>query len=114
MAGGHVNLTATKGQNQSAALALSAKQTGVGLEAGGILDGAGNPLYPGKKVDMYKWKSFYLEADSSHFDDFFARVVDPTWLANNSSAAALRAAKTRRNSVWRVVHRVDFISRPYN
>ena len=68
---------------------------------------------PGK-VDAYRFMTFYLDADAENGDVFFHRVVDPTWLAGTSpAAAALRQARQheRRPKCWRVMHRVTYVSR---
>jgi hypothetical protein len=86
------------------------------MDGAGIL---GEDLTPQEdsdgKVDYYKWKTFYLSADSAHFDDFYDRVVDLEWLetSNSSYATTLRDARSRANNVWRIRHFVTFVSRPY-
>jgi len=58
--------------------------------------------------------SFALEPATAHFDDFFARVVDPEWLTGNSGeASALRQIdRSKPNQAWRVLHRVPTSSAP--
>ncbi|MFJ6658378.1 LamG-like jellyroll fold domain-containing protein [Streptomyces sp. NPDC091377] len=67
------------------------------------------------KVDAYRFMTFYLAQDTAHFDDFFHKVVDPTWLASTAepSAAALRQARqsAHKPPCWRVMHRVTYVSR---
>ena len=66
---------------------------------------------PGK-VLAYRFKTFYMAPDKSAFNTFFNDVVDPKWLNSaEPDAVALRAAKGRPNQVWRVMHRVTFVSR---
>ncbi|MFJ4770856.1 LamG-like jellyroll fold domain-containing protein [Streptomyces uncialis] len=71
-------------------------------------------LVPGK-VDAYRFMTFYLGQDTSHFDDFYRKVIDPTWLAdsNDANATALRQAQqsTTKPPCWRILHRVTYISR---
>ncbi|NES76333.1 MULTISPECIES: LamG domain-containing protein [unclassified Okeania] len=67
---------------------------------------------PGK-VDAYRFKSFYLAPDRDHFNEFFETVIDPNWLLTSDSndAFALRQARASANHVWRVLHRVTYVSR---
>ncbi|MFF2025020.1 LamG-like jellyroll fold domain-containing protein [Streptomyces sp. NPDC058171] len=71
-------------------------------------------LVPGK-VDAYRFMTFYLAQDTTHFDDFYNKVIDPTWLANSNdaNAGALRQARQSdtKPPCWRILHRVTFISR---
>ncbi|MFF3556184.1 LamG-like jellyroll fold domain-containing protein [Streptomyces tsukubensis] len=78
-------------------------------------DAQGNPVLTPGKVDAYRFMTFYLGQDNTHFDDFYNKVVDPTWLANSTDADAdaLRQAKQsdHKPPCWRVLHRVTYISR---
>ncbi|MFJ2788009.1 MULTISPECIES: LamG-like jellyroll fold domain-containing protein [unclassified Streptomyces] len=78
-------------------------------------DVAGKPILVPGKVDAYRFMTFYLGQDNTHFDDFYNKVADPTWLANSNdaNAAALRQARQsdRKPPCWRVLHRVTYISR---
>lgn len=80
-----------------------------------VFDADGKPVNAPGKVDAYRFLSFYLGEDTEHFDTFFHKVVDPTWLANatDPNAAALRQARQtdRKPPCWRVMHRVTFVSR---
>ncbi|MEV7939697.1 LamG-like jellyroll fold domain-containing protein [Kitasatospora sp. NPDC088264] len=80
-----------------------------------VFDQDGQPVKVPGKVDAYRFLSFYLGEDSEHFETFFHKVVDPTWLANGNdpNAAALRQARQsdRKPPCWRVLHRVTFVSR---
>ncbi|MEU3598821.1 LamG domain-containing protein [Streptomyces sp. NPDC006798] len=80
-----------------------------------MYDTAGRPDRVPGKVDAYRFMTFYLGQDTSHFDDFYHKVVDPTWLAtsNEPHATALRQARhsDRKPPCWRVLHRVTYISR---
>ncbi|MEV0734140.1 LamG domain-containing protein, partial [Polymorphospora sp. NPDC050346] len=71
-------------------------------------------LLPGK-VDAYRFVTFYLDATSDNFDDFYREVVDPIWLEQSSdrNAAALRQARQpdKKPPCWRIMHRVTYISR---
>ncbi|MFF3556193.1 LamG-like jellyroll fold domain-containing protein [Streptomyces tsukubensis] len=71
-------------------------------------------IVPGK-VDAYRFMTFYLAQDTTHFDDFYNKVIDPTWLANSNdaNAGALRQARQSdtKPPCWRILHRVTFLSR---
>ncbi|MGW1975678.1 LamG-like jellyroll fold domain-containing protein [Streptomyces sp. NPDC001889] len=75
----------------------------------------GKPVLAPGKVDAYRFMTFYLGEDTSHFDDFYNKVADPVWLANSNeaNAAALRQARQsdHKPPCWRVLHRVTYISR---
>jgi hypothetical protein len=77
-------------------------------------DPYGKTNLPGK-VDAYRFSTFFLDGKESHHDDFFEKVVDPTWLNQSSdpNAAALRPLKARstKSRPWRIMHRVTFVSR---
>jgi hypothetical protein len=65
-------------------------------------------------VDAYRWMSFYLEAEEENSRVLFNRVIDPEWLRQSTdpNAVALRSAKAKpTNKVWRIMHRVTFVSR---
>ncbi len=85
-----------------------------GVERKGVTDADDHPVQPGEKVDRYRFMSFYLEGDTSHFNDFFSHVVDPEWLlSNDEEARALRqVAGGNPNKTWRVLHRVTYVERP--
>ncbi|MER6913331.1 LamG domain-containing protein [Streptomyces sp. NPDC000594] len=78
-------------------------------------DTTGKPLLAPGKVDAYRFMTFYLGQDNTHFDDFYNKVADPTWLAgsNDAAAAALRQARQSdaKPPCWRILHRVTYISR---
>ncbi|WP_293165157.1 hypothetical protein [Okeania sp. SIO2C9] len=108
-----INLTQTmsKTENRSKGLELSVDLSGV--ESKGITDYKDYPIQPGEKVDRYRFMSFFLEATTKNFNDFFDYVVDPEWLASNDEEArALRQAKGKANKTWRVLHRVTYVERP--
>ncbi len=67
---------------------------------------------PGK-VDAYRYQSFYLMPSDNNFTTFYSTVVDPFWLETSAhpNAAALRQAQASDNGVWRVLHRVNYVSR---
>jgi len=80
-----------------------------------IFDSKGSPVTVPGKVDAYRFLSFYLEPDRSHFQDFYRKVVDPIWIEQSDSpnASALRQARqdSKEPPCWRVLHRVTFVSR---
>ncbi|ARF53258.1 hypothetical protein B1H19_02945 [Streptomyces gilvosporeus] len=80
-----------------------------------VFDADGKPVNAPDKVDAYRFLSFHLGEDTEHFDTFFHKVVDPSWLENGTdpNAAALRQARQsdRKPPCWRVMHRVTFVSR---
>lgn len=109
-----VNLTQTlnKTQSRSQGFALNVDLSGV--ESRNITNHDDYPLFPGQKVDRYRFMSFYLEGNTQHFQDFFNYVVDPEWLASNDEEArALRQIDvSKANKTWRVLHRVTYVERP--
>jgi hypothetical protein len=106
------SLTLGKSQSSEEALTLAVDLSGV--ESRGVTDYADRPLLPGDKVDRYRFKTFYLEGDSQHFEEFFDKVVDPEWLAgNDEEARALREVQAAQpGKPWRVLHRVTYVERP--
>ncbi|GLF92948.1 LamG domain-containing protein [Streptomyces yaizuensis] len=76
---------------------------------------AGAPVLVAGKVDAYRFMTFYLGQDTSHFNDFYNKVADPIWLetSNDPNASALREARhsDRTPPCWRILHRVTFVSR---
>jgi hypothetical protein len=119
--GGHIDASVSKSRNEGRSFGLVVELPGVEsfLERYVITDPArptlgvfsGEPA-PGKVV-QYRFKTFYLAPDKDAFDRFFRTVVDPDWLASSTTreAAALREARSQRNEVWRVLHRVTFVDR---
>ncbi|MEJ2746923.1 MAG: SH3 domain-containing protein [Anaerolineae bacterium] len=124
LTGNFVNVTSVKSKEESAAFGLNIKVTGEGFLNKWEGDGEKRDgrytadLCPGK-VDGYRFMSFYLAPDNTNFETFFKGrqpVVDPDWLAGSSgslhpNARALQAAMSRPNKVWRVLHRVTYVSR---
>jgi len=78
-------------------------------------DTPGSDLPIPGKVDAYRFMTFYLAPVKKNFDDFFDTVVDRAWLETSSdtSAVALREARAASvgKAVWRILHRVTFVSR---
>ncbi len=130
MFGGHLNLSVTKTQDSTTSFGLAINLNGVEQDIyrrdNGQLVLDNDPLNPEPKkqegkVDAYRFMTFYLQPNVSHFDEFVQRVVDDRWLAQSSdpNAIALRnavqsqaAKKEQDKSVpWRVLHRVTYCSR---
>ncbi|MFJ8746190.1 hypothetical protein ACIRL2_43390 [Embleya sp. NPDC127516] len=80
-----------------------------------LVSAAGKPVLVPRKVDAYRFLTFYPGENSANFDDFYHKVVDPLWLANSDApdATALRQARqsTAKPPCWRILHRVTFLSR---
>lgn len=107
------NLTETLTNTTSTTRALELNVS-VDCERRDITDNRDRPVYPGEKVDRYRFMSFALEPATDHFADFFARVVDPEWLrSDDEEARVLRQIdQGRPNKTWRVLHRVTYVERP--
>ncbi|MEM7031888.1 MAG: LamG-like jellyroll fold domain-containing protein, partial [Chloroflexota bacterium] len=112
--GGHINTTVMKTKQDGANFGLD-----ISLNCEAFLKKyTNNPdrYYepddqPGK-VDAYRFKTFYLVPEKDHFRTFWNRVVSRKWLeSDNPNARALRAAQGNLNQVWRVLHRVTYVSR---
>ncbi len=122
--GTHINTTMTQAWQESAAFGLSIDLEGEGFINRWVGDpGRSSGYYlpefcPGK-VDAYRFMSFYLAPEVSNFNDFFSKVVDQNWLYERGpysgqylpNARALRQAASNLNQVWRVLHRVTYVSR---
>jgi hypothetical protein len=122
--GGHLDVTASQSKEESAAFGMTVDVQGEGFlnKWAGDPDGKGGSYSaepcPGK-VDAYRFMTFYLAPKPENFDKFFDEVVDPEWLEGqgeyagkyNPNARALREARYRPNELWRVMHRVTYVSR---
>ncbi len=122
--GGHVDVTVMKSKEEAAAFGMTVDVPGEGF----LNKWEGDPEgqegsytaepCPGK-VDAYRFMTFYLAPKPGNFDKFFDEVVDPEWLNGlgkyageyNPNARALREARYRPNELWRVMHRVTYVSR---
>jgi hypothetical protein len=122
--GGHINTTVQKSEEEKAAFGMEVEVTGEGF----LNKWEGDPdkqkgFYtaepcPGK-VDAYRFMTFYLAPKPQNFDRFFEEIVDPEWLDGQGqyageygpNARALREARFKPNEVWRVLHRVTYVSR---
>ena len=108
-----VNMTQTMSKTESRSQGVNLNVDLRGVESRGVTDHKDRPLLPGEKVNRYRFMSYYLEGNTSHFNDFFDHVVDPEWLAGNSEEArALRQSRGKANKTWRVLHRVTYVERP--
>ncbi|MGD0721526.1 MAG: hypothetical protein ABR970_10850 [Roseiarcus sp.] len=109
MFGGHLQLTVKKTQQATTSFGLSVS---VAIRD----DVVDSP--PGTRVQRYDFQTFYLAEDSSHFHDFFGRVVDPVWLSGQkgdlSTVSVFLGALNRAKPVWRVLHRVTSVDRGEN
>ncbi|WP_009998746.1 LamG domain-containing protein [Streptomyces clavuligerus] len=80
-----------------------------------LYDQSGKPVLTPGKVDAYRFMTFYLGQDTTNFDDFYNKVIDPTWLTDSTeaSANALRQAQQSdtKPPCWRILHRVTYLSR---
>ncbi len=124
--GGHLNLAVNKTQESRSSFALNVNLDKVerdiyernqNLEV--VFDQT-DPLRPKPKkapgkVDAYRFMSFYLEPESDHHEQFYAKIVDPVWLeqSDDPAAVALRSARQpgKKPPCWRVLHRVTYVSR---
>ncbi|WP_063847318.1 LamG-like jellyroll fold domain-containing protein [Burkholderia pyrrocinia] len=121
--GGHIITQAAKSLAESEAFSLSVNVNGeryIGLMRDdpdtGMPDYSELPS-PGK-VRGYRFMSFYLAPTKKNFDEFKS-VVDEDWLYRQGEyagsfdpdALALRQALSNVNEVWRVLHRVTYVSR---
>jgi len=108
------SLARSSGKTLSASKSLELSVELSGVERNGITNLRDAPLFPGEKVDRYRFMTFYLEDSTDHFDDFFRVVVDPVWLASNTEGArALRKTRAAKpNKCWRVLHRVTYVEHP--
>jgi len=122
--GGHVNVTVSKSKEEKATFGLHVDVQGERY----LNRWDGDPdkqqghytaePCPGK-VDGYRFMTFYLQPKPQNFDRFFGEIVDSEWLNGqgkyageyNSNARALREARSKPNEVWRVLHRVTYVSR---
>jgi hypothetical protein len=104
MFGIHEDITVMKGEDSS----YTAKMH-VDFQAD-MLDHVKKELKP--QIDSYRWQTYYLESSAEHFDKFYQKVVDPDWLVNSTDpdAAGLRNAMDARKPVWRILHRVTWLS----
>lgn len=112
--GGYYNRIFQQGQNTEKTLSFESNiDMGVTSE---VQDEFGHTLP--YAVDKYNARSYFLPASENHFQDFFELVVSPHLLSGNNmhpseiiTAELLRKIRRKSNKIWRVVHRVDGVSR---
>ena len=122
MFGGHIVTQATKSANESAGFTVNVAVNGEAYIGLIKKDQAGDLVYtddpsPGK-VRGYRFMTFYLAPSKRNFDDF-SSVIDDDWLYRKGpyadsfdpDALALRESLVNVNEVWRVLHRVTYVSR---
>jgi hypothetical protein len=121
LSGSHLNVTVMKSKQDQSAFGMQVHVDGEGfIEEWNEAEGRHVPI-PGK-VTSYRFMTFYLAPDLDSFDAFFDPsnpVVDPAWLERQGKyqgtfdpdAQALKQARNRANEVWRVLHRVTYVSR---
>ncbi len=73
------------------------------------------PLTVAGKVDAYRFMTFFLEASSENYEDFFGKVIDPIWFEQSTAANAIALRQAQSSDTkppcWRIFHRVTFVSR---
>lgn len=113
--GGHYTVVKMAGSEQSNTFGLSVNVTGEGwLNAWNDKSKVYEPFDCPGKVDTYRFMSYRLSPQESHFDTFFDKVVDDNWLRSSTSPSAIalnEVMASEKNPVWRVLHRVTFVSR---
>ncbi|MEV5708000.1 LamG-like jellyroll fold domain-containing protein [Actinoallomurus sp. NPDC052274] len=119
--GGGMSTTRTRAKNAARTFGLSVTCAPSGdlqktdKDGKPAFDAGGKPVLAPGKVDAYRFFTFYLGENSSNFDDFYNKVIDPIWLSNSSAADAAALRQARQSSAkppcWRILHRVTFISR---
>ncbi|MEU9003385.1 LamG domain-containing protein, partial [Streptomyces sp. NPDC048551] len=119
--GGGFSVTRAKGKDASRSFGLDVQCAPPGdlqrrdKDGKPVYDAAGKPVLVPGKVDAYRFLTFYLGENSANFDDFYHKVVDPTWLSGSDAPDAAALRQTRQNSAkppcWRILHRVTYVSR---
>ncbi|MCD9904655.1 LamG domain-containing protein [Streptomyces sp. MT29] len=120
-AGGGFSTTRAKGKDASRSFGLNVQCTPSGdlqrrdKDNKPVYDPAGKPVLVPGKIDAYRFLTFYLGENTTNFDDFYHKVVDPTWLSGSDAPDAAALRQTRQNSAkppcWRILHRVTYLSR---
>ncbi|MEO5874684.1 MAG: hypothetical protein ABIS86_24590, partial [Streptosporangiaceae bacterium] len=118
-AGGGYSLTRTKSGSQSRTFSLDVAcnpERALQKLNGGtpVLRPDGTPVLAPGRVDAYRFMTFYLDANSDNFEDFYGKVIDPEWLdGTEPGALALNQARQtdHKPPCWRIMHRVTFVSR---
>ena len=117
LAGQTIDVTVTKSETDTSQFGLNVAVTGEPLLLGydpTLNNGAGgytSEACPGK-VDTYRFYTYYLAPSTDNAEVFSTQVVDQNWLRSaDANAVALRSASIGGQSVWRVLHRVTYVSR---
>ncbi|MFD4636175.1 LamG domain-containing protein [Lentzea sp. NPDC058436] len=112
--GGDVKISVGKKQSDTRAVALNVTNaTDPMLQAYDPKTGAYSSEPAPGKVDAYRFMSFYLPPSADNGTAFQSDVVDQQWLrfSSDPNAIALRNLTPQANGVWRVLHRVTYVSR---
>jgi len=113
--GGHTQTVKVSGMEQTNTFGLSVSVTGEGwLNEWNTTTNEYEPFDCPGKVDTYRFMTYRLAPKENHFDTFFDKVVDDNWLRNSTSPSAIalnQVKSSEKNPVWRVLHRVTFVSR---
>jgi hypothetical protein len=78
MLGGHLNLNVMKDEQQSDTASLHTIFDQTRLDSVGLKKG---------QVAGYSWVTFCTDESVSHFDDFYFKVIDKSWLVGGSPDA---------------------------
>jgi len=122
MFGTTITTQSQKTDHDSAQFSLQVDLMGDQRYIGLVEEDQGDYIYtndpsPGK-VQGYRFMSFYRAPSKQNFETF-SSVVDQDWLNGQGAyagkydpdALALRSALNNPNEVWRVLHRVTYVSR---
>jgi large repetitive protein len=113
--GGHLEVTVLKKREDSRSFGIEVEVETDRFLKRWLGDASPEPYSktpcPGK-VNGYRFMTFYLPPHKSNADAFKG-VVDDVWLARSDepNAVALRELSYDQNGVWRVFHRVTYVSR---
>jgi hypothetical protein len=109
--GGQIDITVGKSKRETEAFGLQASVVADPMLLAWDGTSYSDEPCPGK-VDGYRFMTFYLAPDANHGRAFEEEVVDTDWLdhSDDPNAIALRQANLD-NKVWRVLHRVTYVSR---
>lgn len=110
--GGQIKVQVGKGKLEQAQVSLSVTAPGEPFLASYINDKYTQQPTPGK-VLSYRFMSFFLPPSTGNADALLDQVIDTNWKdgGDEPNAIALRSARIRGGSVWRVLHRVTYVSR---
>jgi large repetitive protein len=112
--GGEIKVQVGKTESQTEALSMRVSAICDPMLQGYDMEtGTYTADYCPGKVDVYRFMTFYLPPSADNGDDFRNTVVDAHWLqfSSDPNAIALRQAQMQDNGVWRVLHRVTYVSR---